>query len=655
MQLKHLLFSLACVAMPAVATNHVITSPQGTVAVTLNDDGGHLTYSVTSNGKTFLTTSRLGLKTNIGDFTTGLTLKEEPKTAPVSRSYDMTRTKFAHIDYSATRLEATYLNKDGLPMTVTFEVSDKSVAYRYTLGRGKNDDHKVAVIYGEASSFNFPEQTTTFLCPQSKAMVGWERTKPSYEEEYKADAPMTDRSAFGTGYTFPCLFRIGADGWVLVSETGVTGRYVGSRLSDYDPQTGYTVTYPMEGEANGWGSNSASIGLPGSTPWRIIALGSTLKPIVESTVQYDVVDQLYEPSQQYKPGRYTWSWLIWQDAATNYDDQVKFIDLASQMGYEYCLVDALWDTQIGHKRIEDLAAYAKTKNVRLLLWYNSNGNENDAPQGPRGVMDNIVTRKAEMRWMQKIGVAGIKVDFFGGDKQHTMALYEDILSDANDYGIQVIFHGCTMPRGWERMYPNYVGSEAALASENVFFTDYHAKKEGFEMTMHPFSRNAVGSFDWGGVIMNRHLSKDNKSRHPRYTSDIFELATAITNQASVNCVMVTPQAMDSIPPFEMDFLRQIPTTWQDTRFIDGYPTRYAVIARQHDGQWYVGGINGTNKAMTLTLDLPMFAGKTVTLLTDRKAKKGQLVPTAEQRTLRVSKDGKTKVTMQPMGGIVITE
>ena len=181
-----------------------------------------------------------------------------------------------------------------------------------------------------------------------------------------------------------------------------------------------------------------------------------------------------------------------------------------------------------------------------MLWYNSNGFENDAPQTPRQIMNNSIARKKEMAWMKKIGVVGIKVDFFGGDKQETMKLYEDILSDANDYGLEVIFHGCTMPRGWERMYPNYVSSEAALASENVYFTDYHAKKEAFEMTMHPFSRNAVASFDWGGVMMNKYFSKDNKSRHQRYTSDVFEMATAITNQSSVNCICLYPNNLQDV-------------------------------------------------------------------------------------------------------------
>ena len=315
------------------------------------------------------------------------------------------------------------------------------------------------------------------------------------------------------------------------------------------------------------------------------------------------------------------------------------------------LVDNWWDKNIGRKGIKKLAAYAKAKGVRLMLWYNSNGYWNDAPQTPRGIINNAIARKREMAWMERTGIAGIKVDFFGGDKQQTMQLYEDILSDAKDHHLAVIFHGCTIPRGWERMYPNYIASEAALASENIFFTEYHAKKEGFEMTMHPFSRNAIGSFDWGGVLMNRYLSRDNRSRHPRYTSNTFELATAITNQTSVNCVEVTPQSDSTVNAVERAFLKDIPTTWRDTKFIDGYPTRYAVIARQDavSGKWFVGGLNGLSKPLQLTLSLPMLAGQQVTLITDGKNRE------AVEKSVKIGKNGKLKVSFQPMGGIVIRQ
>ena len=132
-----------------------------------------------------------------------------------------------------------------------------------------------------------------------------------------------------------------------------------SHLSDYQAGIGYTVAYPDAGENNGFGSDFAAIPLPGETPWRTITLGQTLKPIVETTISYDLVEPRFEASTDYCPGRYTWSWLIWQDKSINYDDQVKFIDLASAMGFEYCLVDNWWDTQIGRDRIAELSRYAQ--------------------------------------------------------------------------------------------------------------------------------------------------------------------------------------------------------------------------------------------------------------------------------------------------------
>ena len=651
-------------ALGAQAGNYTVKSPDGKLAVNVSCEGGKASYTVDYEGKRMLSPSALGLVANYGDFSQKLSMGALKGGEVRHLSYNMSRIKKSHIRKDAVEATIGFLNEKKDSMTLHLHVSDNDIAYKYEMIRPKKDNPKSVIIYNEVSGFNFPEKTTTFLCPQITPMTGWERTKPSYEEEYTPDAQMNVKSQFGVGYTFPCLFKVGSDGWVLVSETGVSSAYPGSRLSDYEPGKGYTIAFPQKGENNGFGSEYAGIPLPGETPWRTITVGSSLAPIVETTIPYDVVEPLYEASQQYKPSRYTWSWLIWQDSSVNYDDQVKMIDVAAAQGYEAILVDNWWDKQIGRKRIEELSKYAQSKKVSLMLWYNSNGFENDAPQTPRQIMNNAIARKKEMAWMKKIGVVGIKVDFFGGDKQETMKLYEDILSDANDYGLEVIFHGCTLPRGWERMYPNYVSSEAALASENVYFTDYHAKKEAFEMTMHPFSRNAVASFDWGGVMMNKYFSKDNKSRHQRFTSDIFEMATAITNQSSVNCICLYPNNLQDVPQWELDWLKNVPTDWEDTRFVAGYPTKYAVIARKAGnqngsgaalsaGKWFVGGLNATDKPLALTLDLPMFAGKTVTYLTDQPKKKGEKFFTSVKKTLKVGKDGKAKVVIQPNGGIII--
>jgi hypothetical protein len=479
-------------------------------------------------------------------------------------------------------------------------------------------------------------------------MIGFERSKPSYEEVYSNDAEMDKKSQYGRGYVFPALFHIGNHGWVLVGETGVTSGYVGSRLSDFSSETGYTIEYPMEGENNGFGSTFASIPVPGSTPWRTITLGNTLKPIVETTISYDLVEPLYEPSIKYRPGRYTWSWLIWQDNSINYDDQVQFIDLSSAMGFEYVLVDNWWDAKIGRDRIEELSQYAQSKGVRLMLWYNSNGYENDAPQTPRQCMHTSISREKEMKWMKSIGIAGIKVDFFGGDKQMTMKLYEDILSDANRYGLQVIFHGCTLPRGWEKIYPNFVASEAVLASENVFFNEQSAIREPFDLTLHPFCRNSLASMDWGGIIMNRYLSKDNKSRHSRKTTDVFEMASGIIMQTAVQCVAMQPNNLEELPKVEIDFLKELPTTWDETVFIDGYPGKYVVLARRHEDNWYIAGLNAEKNVKELTLELPMLTPESkVNYYTDDDEKYAVL------SELIVENNKKIKVTMQPNGGFIL--
>ena len=650
----YLLSMLFVSALTAMAQVVSVSSPNGKLKVDITCQDGQAAYTVSYDGKTMMTASALGLKTDIGDYTKGLKLTDSQQSS-VDKTYTMTRTKTSTSHFVANQLDVTLTNADDMPLVVTFLVSDNDIAFRYTLQKGKLKDTNSVIIQSEATGFNFPDQATSFICPQSKPMVGFAQTKPSYEEEYKADAALNVPSAFGEGYTFPCLFRIGGDGWVLVSETGVGSNYVGTHLSDFEQGKGYTIAFPNPDEMKGMGSNYAGINLPGSTPWRTITVGSTLKPIVETTIPYDVVEPLYAAKQKYCPGRYTWGWLIWQDNSTIYEDQVKMIDLAAEMGYEYTLVDALWDTQIGYGRIEELSKYAQSKGVRLLLWYNSNGTWNDAPQGPHNGMSTSIAREREMAWMEKIGVAGIKVDFFGSDKQEMMKLYEDILADGNRHGLQVIFHGCTLPRGWERMYPNYVASEAFLASENVFFSEHHAKQEGFELTMHPFSRNAVAAADWGGVMMNHHMSRDNKSRHKRYTSDVFEMASAIVIQTSVNCVAIYPNNLEELSQHEIDFLKEIPTTWEETQFIDGYPTKYAVLARRTGDKWYVAGLNGTQEQKTLTLQLPMLAGKTVRYYTDKPLKKGELLPVSELKTLKVGKNGEAKVTIQPMGGIIITE
>lgn len=642
-----LLVWLFVLSGPLAAQSVSVNGPDGKLQLTVScpSANGEVSYAVTYNGKQMLESSPLGMETNVGDFYRGLQLKEHKVTA-LDTVYEQSRIKASHIHYRANELLCSFVNGEGKNVQITFRVSNNDVAFRYTLPREQGKGS--VTVNSERTGFRFPSQTTTFLCPQSDAMIGWKRTKPSYEEEYKADAPMNERSGYGHGYTFPCLFKVGDDGWVLLSETGVDSRYCGSRLSDWDNGV-YRIAFPMPEENNGNGTVSPAFSLPGSTPWRTVTVGETLKPIVETTVPWDVVEPRYTTTHDYKPGRGTWSWILWQDGSINYDDQVRYVDLAAAMGYEYVLIDNWWDNNIGRDRMEQFIKYARSKGVEVFLWYSSSGYWNDIEQSPVNRMDNSIARKQEMRWLQSQGVKGIKVDFFGGDKQETLRLYEEILSDADDHGLMVIFHGCTLPRGWERMYPNYVGSEAVLASENLVFSQHFCDNEAFNATLHPFIRNAVGCMEFGGVFLNKRLNRSNDGGTIRRTTDIFQLATAVLFQNPIQNFALAPNNLTDAPQICLDFMKQVPTTWDETRFIDGYPGRYIVLARRHGNTWYIAAVNATAEPLKLKLDLPVLAGQEVSLYSDDKKMQPQL------KLQKIKTDGSLQLTVQPQGGAVIVE
>ena len=630
----------------AMATEKQFASPDGNLVVIVNDEGGKPVYQVSLGGTAFLNPSPLGLNTNIGELFQNLTMKD-CQVRTVNDTYTLKTTKQSQVTYEATEAVCQFEQNGRQVLDVIFRVSNRDVAFRYKLypRRARGGETLVAVITDEASGFVLPEGTTTFLCPQSKPMGGFARTSPSYETSYTLDDTM-GKNGWGEGYSFPCLFKNGEKGWLLISETGTDGSYVACRLLN-DGGANYKIGFPQPGELNGHGSTSAAVSLPYETPWRTITLGTTLKNIVESTVANDLVQPKYKASKDYTYGKGSWSWIIGMDSSCNFEEQKRYIDFSAAMGWRSVLVDALWDKQIGYEKMEELSRYAQSKGVGLFLWYNSNGAWNDAPQSPKDKMDKSSVRRKEMAWMQKTGILGIKVDFFGGDKQPMMQLYEDILTDANEFGLQCIFHGCTLPRGWERMYPNYVASEAVLASENLHFGQGACDAEATNACTHTFIRNVVGSMDFGGSTLNKHYNADNQHGTTRRTSDVFALATAVLFQSSVQHFAMAPNNLTDAPAWAVQFMKDVPTLWDEVRFIDGYPGKYAIIARRAGQKWFVAGINAQKEPLKTKIDLsPFFAkGSTVTAYTDDAILNGSV------KTLKIGKKP-IAVTIPENGGLV---
>ena len=618
-----------------------LKSPDGRLVVSFNLTGTeNPTYSVKYDGKQMLEDSPIGIMLDMGskptleglpqgreagngDFTKNLSLVG-CKTQNAQVDYTMDRIKTAHVSHAYNVAVIELQNAARQNIEFEFRVSDNDIAIRYNIPKPRQRA-STRVLF-ENTGFRFPDGTTTFLTPQSDAMIGWQRSKPSYEEGYSRDGEMNVRSGYGHGYTFPGLFHVGDNGWVLLCETGVSSSYCASRLSDCKDNT-YKIEFPMPDENNGIGTVCPAFRLPASTPWRTITVGADLKPIVETTVMWDYVEPLYAPSRDYVYGRSTWSWIVWQDASCNWDDQIKFIDLASEMGWEYILIDAGWDQNIGYDRMEQLIKYANSKKVDVFLWYSSSGYWNDIVQSPICKMDNSIIRK-----------------------QETIRLYEEVLSDANDHGIMCIFHGCTLPRGWERMYPNYVGSEAVLASENMYFGQGACDEEAFKATLHPFVRNTVGCMEFGGCFMNRILNKQNSGRGSQLkTTPIFQIATEVIFQNPIQNIAICPNNLEDAPKICMDWLRDAPTTWTETRFLDGYPGKYVILARKStDGRWFVAGLNATGEVIKSKIDLSFLGDGDVQFYTDDKK---TMEPTLSTLKLKTKKP--YEFVIQPSGATMM--
>lgn len=636
----------ALASLPVLATDVAKTSsPDGRLVVTTSESNGQVFYSASYDGKVVIEPSRLGLIANFGSLADGLTV-DSLYEGSGSYSYELPSIKVREVNLDARKQIFYVSNKAGQRLGVEFVVENNAIAFRYIVPK-QGETGSIRVM-SEVSEFRFPATTTAFVTPQSDAMIGWKRTKPSYEEEYDIDVPMSTKSKFGKGYTFPALFKVnGGDAWALVSETGVSSKYCGSHLSDFENGS-YHIAFPMPEENNGNGTVEPAMALPGETPWRTVAIGATPMVTAEQTITWDVVTPQYKMDWKPEYGKGTWSWILWQDASINYDDQKTYIDFAKSLGFQYVLIDDWWDINIGYDRIADLVKYAKSQGVDVVLWYSSSGYWNDIVQGPINCMDRSIVRKQQMRWMKSIGVKGIKVDFFGGDKQETMRLYEEILSDAADNGLFVILHGTTIPRGWERMYPNHVGSEAVLASENLIFDQHYCDTEAMCATLHPFIRNASAIMEYGGSFLNRYMSRDNKSGNKRLTSQVFSLATAVAFQNPMQFFALAPNNLTDAPKECIDFLKSVPTTWDETRIIDGYPGKYVVLARRHGDTWYLAAINGTAQPLKLNVsDLPFASGSDVALYKDGKTVDDVLLSTVKAN----AKTG--RLVIVPQGAVVM--
>ena len=643
--MKQILFAagLSLLTGMAVAQNSwTVTSPDKQLVVTINNIGQELSYDVALKGKTILNSSPLGITTSRAAFTKGLTVASCSEIEKETASYTLSMGKTSSVFTPLRNRTLTVKNAQGQTVDLLFKVSNNGFAYAYRFATPQT-------ITGENSGFAIPANSKSFLTPLSKAKSGWCETNPSYEDHYQIGVSTDNPSDYGQGWIYPALFETPDHNWILLSETGNDRNYVATHLSDAKNGV-FSVSFPYPDHNLADEPTSARQETATTTPWRIGIVGSSLQDIVRSTFSADIVKPIFQPSETYKPGMASWSWLVYDDSYTTYEGTKAFIDLAAHLKLPYCLIDALWDIQIGRDKMKELASYARSKGVALSLWYNSNGKWNTAPQTPKDKMIDPKIRRSEMKWLKELGIKCIKVDFFGGDKQSSMRLYEDILRDANDYGIGVVFHGCTLPRGWDRMYPNFISAEAVMGQEFCKYDQRNEDLRAQHCTVLPFTRNVVAPMDFTPTVLNARLGKKPTEGSVRQTTAAFELALPVIFYSPVTHLGIVPKNLMEFPSFVWEYISKLPTVWDSTMLLSGYPGKDVIISRTaKGGATYIAGINGEDKTKTIRINLPVLSGTTsVQVIRTPKTDRNQV-----QLETVALQDGQISIELQPKDGFIV--
>ncbi len=572
-----------------------LKSPSGTleISVMAGDTGeSTLSYTVTflsdSGAVTAIQPSPLGITCSDADFVHDLRFTGAKGPETRTDEYTMLVGKRLKNKVSYTSLILSFLNPDGKQIDLDLRAYDDGVAFSYAFPGEDTLSHRKVTVTGETTGFYVNPGGKAWIQPYD-TLGTW---SPAYEYGYIDDMDIGTPPPMTTGWGFPALFHTSGL-WMLVSEAGLYD-YCGSHLSAVCAGGRYRLSFPGEWENYGYGQVDPVVSLPFRTPWRFILVGKTLAPIVES----NMVNNLARPSMisdtgWIKPGKSSWSWWSDHKSGRNYRELRAFVDFSARMGWKYSLVDADWNIMQGGS-LEELARYAESKGVGLTIWYNSGGPHTKVMNaGPRDLMFDPQVRDKEMQRISKMGIKGIKVDFFQGDKPVIMKLYQDIARDAAKYHLLLDTHGCTIPRGWTRTWPNYVTMEGVRGAELYGAREFPAQALKLNTT-YPFTRNVLGPMDYTPVTFSDYTPE---TRH--LTTNAHELALSVIFESGIQHFADRYTSYEAQPAAVIDFLKQVPVTWDDTRFIDGFPGKFTVLARRKGTTWYIAGNTGEEEGRSV--------------------------------------------------------
>ncbi len=629
-----------CVAITLAATvsvtarQAVIQSPDKQISVELScepecENGiWHLTvnYSDGEEAAELIPKISLGLIRNDQSFSEGLKLVKTGKAKTITEKYTAVHGKRKDRANTAREVTVEFQSPSKAKLNLVIRVFDDGVTFRYEFPE-KSGTYK---IMDELTAYHIPDSTKRWLQP-------W---NPANERVYDE---MLDGSV-QQDWGIPALFNVkDTEYWYLIHEGDLGRDYVGTKLRNTSDGNIYKLAFPDSGDARSTGVPEPEIELPWKSAWRVIIIGD-LGDIVESTLIEDVSPpSKIKNTDWIKPGIASWNYWSNNHGTKDYQVVKKFADLAAYMNWPYTLLDWEWDAMGNGGDLKDAAAYIESIGVKPWIWYNSGGDHNWVPATPKDRMLTHENRVEEFTKLKEMGFVGVKVDFFESEKQHMINYYLDIIEDAAEFEMMVNVHGSIVPRGWSRTYPNFMSSEAVRGAEWYNNTPELTTTAPKHNTTLPFTRNVVGPMDYTPVTFTN-------SQHAHITSYGHELALSVVFESGIQHFADRPEGYYQLPDEARSFLKEVPVVWDDTRFVDGYPGKLAVLARQKGENWYVGGIRSDRWDTNYTLDLSFLPkGKKykLTLISD-----GEYDATFETKHLVVTQDSTVDFRLLRRGGFV---
>ncbi|WP_100614369.1 glycoside hydrolase family 97 protein [Confluentibacter citreus] len=536
----------------------------------------------------------LGLLRSDQDFSNQLKFIKADKPKLITEQYTSIHGKSSQRSNSGNEIVLYFENPSKAKLNVIVRAYNDGVTFRYEFPE-KTGTFK---IKDELTAYKIPDSTSRWL----------EKFDLSNEGLY---TNMKDASV-QQDWCYPALFNTKDDtnNWYLIHEADVDRQYAATKLANTITNSDYKVTLP--GADEGVGEPLPTINLPWKSPWRVIIMGN-LAEVVESTLVDDVSSpSVLTDTDWIQPGVASWNYWSNNHGTKDYKVVTEFADLAAEMGWPYTLLDWEWDQMENGGNLEDALKYIHSIGVKPLMWYNS-GMFKWVTSTPVDRMKTHENRMEEFAKLNKLGVYGVKVDFFLSEKQDMIKYYLDILDDAAKFKIMVYFHGCVVPRGWQRTYPHAMTFEAARGAEWYNNGPELTTSAPEHNNVLPFTRNIVGSMDYTPVTFTN-------SQYAHITSYGHELALSVVFESAIQHMADRPEGYRNLPDAPKTFLKHVPSTWDDTKLVDGYPGKFTVMARRKGLDWYIGAINSDGrreKVQNLKFDfLPEGQSYKLTLIAD---------------------------------------